>query len=216
MIKTRQRVSDFGEVFTSRKEVNAMLDLTYAETQRIDSRFLEPACGVGNFLAEVLRRKLEVVTKKYRANQLDYERYAFQAVSSIYGVDFLPDNVEECRDRMCAIVVEKYRCNFKNTAKKKFNDATRYVLSRNILWGDALTLTKPNSDSLIIFSEWSFISGSLISRTDYAFHALLNYPPFEGDTLFSDLGERESIPKPIREYHPVHFLEVANAYQNQL
>ena len=98
-VKSKQRVEEHGEVFTNDREVNAMLDLVKQETERIDSRFLEPACGDGNFLAEVLRRKLEVVGKRYGRSQLEYERYAFVAVSSIYGVDILQDNVEDCRER---------------------------------------------------------------------------------------------------------------------
>jgi len=65
-VKSRQRVQDHGEVFTNEREVNAMLDMVKQETERIESRFLEPACGDGNFLAEVLRRKLAVVNARYR------------------------------------------------------------------------------------------------------------------------------------------------------
>lgn len=208
-IKTKDRVSDFGEVFTSKREVNAMLDLVYDETQRIDSRFLEPACGNGNFLAEIFRRKLEVVKKKYRNNQLDFERYAFQATGSIYGVDILEDNVKECRTRMLNILADYYEQLFKATSKRQFLNVIEFVLSRNILWGDALTLKGADSEP-IIFSEWSFSTGSLVKRTDYTLHTLLAYQPMEGETLFSDLGEQAFIPKPIQEYQPVHFLEMLN------
>ncbi len=103
-VKSKKRVSDHGEVFTSEREVNAMLDLVKQETERIDSRFLEPACGSGNFLVEVLRRKLAVVEAKYKSSQLEFERYAVIAISSIYGVDILKDNVEECRERLFLII----------------------------------------------------------------------------------------------------------------
>ena len=99
LIKTRQRVADHGEVFTAEREVNAMLDLVKPETERIDSRFLEPACGSGNFLIEVLRRKLAVVEERYGKGQLEFERYAIVAIGSIYGVDLLEDNAAECRVR---------------------------------------------------------------------------------------------------------------------
>ena len=98
-VKTKKRVTDHGEVFTSEREVNAMLDLVKQETQLIDSRFLEPACGNGNFLAEILRRKLEIVERRYKKSQLEYERYSITAISSIYGIDILEDNVQECRER---------------------------------------------------------------------------------------------------------------------
>src|ERR1035437_7489066 len=102
-VKSKQRVSDHGEVFTAQREVSAMLDLVKQETERIDSRFLEPACGTGNFLVEILTRKLEIVEKRYSKNQLEYERYAILALSSIYGVDILQDNVQMCRDRLLGI-----------------------------------------------------------------------------------------------------------------
>ena len=88
-VKSKKRVSDHGEVFTAKREVNAMLDLVKQETERIDSRFLEPACGDGNFLAEILRRKLKIVRGRYRKSPADYEKYAVVAVTSIYGVDIL-------------------------------------------------------------------------------------------------------------------------------
>ena len=99
-VKSKKRVTDHGEVFTAEREVNAMLDLVKQETERIDSRFLEPACGDGNFLAEILRRKLAVVKRKYRKSPMDYEKNAVLAATSIYGVDILQDNVDACRERM--------------------------------------------------------------------------------------------------------------------
>lgn len=99
-VKSKQRVFGHGEVFTAEREVNAMLDLVKPETERIDSRFLEPACGEGAFLIEILRRKLEVVKSRYGKSPYDYERYAVLAVTSIYGVDILQDNVEICRQRL--------------------------------------------------------------------------------------------------------------------
>ena len=210
-IKRTKRVLDYGEVFTSEREVNAILDLVYNETQRIDSRFLEPACGDGNFLAEVLRRKLNVVREKYRSNQFDFERYCFLAVSSIYGVDILEDNVEACRVRQLGIVKKTYQHLYKNSIKPDFIQAITFVISRNILWGDALALKEPRSDIPIIFSEWSFITGSFVKRADYTFHTLLANQPMEGETLFSDLGQEAFIPMPFKVYNPVHFLEVSNA-----
>ena len=103
-IKSRERVVDHGEVFTNEREVNAMLDMVEGECERIDSRFLEPACGDGNFLAEVLRRKLEVVKRRYGSSSIDYERHAFVAVSSLYGVDLLSDNAAACRKRLFVAV----------------------------------------------------------------------------------------------------------------
>ncbi|MEZ5032653.1 MAG: hypothetical protein R2787_14775 [Saprospiraceae bacterium] len=104
-VKSKQRVTDHGEVFTNQREVNAMFDLVKHETERIDSRFLEPACGNGNFLAEILRRKLAVVDSRYSKSQVEWERYSVIAVSSIYGVDILEDNAQECRDSVCLVFI---------------------------------------------------------------------------------------------------------------
>ena len=107
-IKSKQRVRDNGEVFTNTREVNAMLDLVKSETERIDSRFLEPACGSGNFLVEVLNRKLFVIKERYKKSQLEYERNSIIAISSIYGVDILEDNVVDCRSRLFKIFENEY------------------------------------------------------------------------------------------------------------
>ena len=157
-VKSRQRVVDHGEVFTAEREVNAMLDLVKTETERIDSRFLEPACGNGNFIAEVLRRKLAVVASRYRKSPLEYQRYAFLAVSSIYGVDILADNVGECRERLFRIVEKDVRSNIKGSVEPAFLDAVRYVLEKNILCGDALTLRDASGEPIACPTEITPIS----------------------------------------------------------
>jgi hypothetical protein len=171
-VKSKKRVADHGEVFTAEREVNAMLDLVKQETERIDSRFLEPACGDGNFLAEILRRKLAVVKKIYRRSPSDYEKYAVVAISSIYGVELLPDNVERCCERLFEIWDKEYTTNCKKDANEECRDAVRFILKRNILCGDALTL-KDEKGEPIIFSAWSLVTGSLIQRTDYRFDKML-------------------------------------------
>ena len=117
-VKSKQRVTDHGEVYTSEREVNAMLDLVKQETERIDARFLEPACGNGNFLAEVLRRKLTVVESMYKRNQLDFERYTILAISNIYGVDILEDNAQECRERLYDIFNQRYTKIYRESCKE--------------------------------------------------------------------------------------------------
>ena len=131
-VKSKQRVADHGEVLTGKREVNAMLDLVKQETERIDSRFLEPACGNGNFLTEILERKLRVVEERYGKSQLDYERYAILAVSSIYGIDILEDNVRQCRHRLYGVFdCDYYSRLFKNRARTKCREAVRFILDRN-------------------------------------------------------------------------------------
>lgn len=211
-VKSKQRVEEHGEVFTNEREVNAMLDMVKQETERIDSRFLEPACGDGNFLSEVLRRKLAVVTERYGKSQLEYERYTFVAVSSIYGVDILQDNVEECRERLYGIVKDTYEQQFKDDCRPEVLDSIRYLLSKNILCGDALTLTASDGKP-IVFPEWSLVMGSKVKRRDFTFAALLNVSTPEPTFDMLDEIEQDEmkniIPKPIREYPMTSFLEVA-------
>lgn len=213
-VKSKQRVADHGEVLTGKREVNAMLDLVKSETERIDSRFLEPACGTGNFLTEILERKLRVVENRYGKSQLDYERYSILAVSSIYGIDILEDNVQECRARLLAIFDQRYLALFKKTTNDQFREAVRFILDRNILWGDALTLkTVGDKPEYIVFSEWSLVNGSMLKRRDFTFHGLLAHEAMKELPLFSDLGEDVFIPMPEKEYPPVHFREVAHVQQ---
>jgi hypothetical protein len=212
-VKSKDRVDQYGEVLTPKHIVNAMLDLVKQETERIDSRFLEPACGTGNFLLEILERKLRVVESRYGKSQLEYERYAILAVSSIYGIELLEDNAEECRKRLFEVFDTAYTGLFKSKAKEQWREAARYILKRNIIHGDALSLkTVGENPQSIVFSEWSLVNGSMIKRRDFAFHELVNHGSMRELPLFSDLGEEAFIPEPVREYPPVHFLEVAHAY----
>lgn len=215
-VRSRRRVVDHGEVFTAEREVNAMLDLVRAETERIESRFLEPACGNGNFIAEVLRRKLAVVAARYRRSPDEYQRYAFLAVSSIYGVDILADNVGECRERLFKIVEKDAHSN-SGAVDPAFLDAVRYVLEKNILCGDALTL-KDASGAPIAFAEWSMLGGDLVKRRDFLLSELLEgnvekdeQPSLFGEALMSwDFDEEAQayLPAPVREYPPVDYREV--------
>ena len=212
---SKQRVTDHGEVFTNKREVNAMLDLVKQETERIDSRFLEPACGTGNFLAEILERKLQVVESRYEKIQLEYERNSVLAVSSIYGIDILEDNVAECRNRLLEIFHNRYQAKFKSAVNPECTRSIQYILQRNIIWGNALDLmTVGNAPVQIVFSEWSPINGSMLKRRDFTFHGLLDHAKMKEMPLFSDLGEDVFIPTPVREFPVVHFLKVADAEQH--
>lgn len=206
-VKSKKRVTDHGEVFTSEREVNAMLDLVKQETERIDSRFLEPACGNGNFLAEVLRRKLAVVEGKYKKSQLDYERYAIIAISSIYGVDILEDNAQECRDRLFNIFEEQYTKMYKSECKEECRASVNFLLNRNILWGDALDFTNPVTKEPIVFSEWSAVNGSMLKRRDYVFKFLVEKT--HQFSMFNDEGNPAAIDEPVRDYPVMHFLRLA-------
>ena len=214
-VKSRQRVTDHGEVFTAEREVKAMCDLVKQETERIESRFLEPACGNGNFLAEVLSRKLAVVKSRYGKSSFDYERYSVLAVTSLYGVDILEDNAEECRQRLFDIWNKEYTANAKAQANEQCREAIRFILRKNILCGDALTMLQADG-SPIVFAEWSLVSGSYVKRRDFRLDVLLKENPDDNlydaqMSLFSDSADSEDnwtldpithdpVPKPIREY----------------
>lgn len=208
-VKSKKRVNDHGEVFTNEREVNAMLDLVKQETLRIDSRFLEPACGTGNFLVEVLRRKQTVVIERYKKNQLDYERNLITAVTSLYGVDLLEDNIKECRERLYKIVFSDYAKRFGINHKKELLLSLEFIFKKNIIQGDALTLMDSKGKKPIVFSEWSAVNGSMIKRRDYTMANLLESQPLDGPNLFSDLGDKAFIPTPVAEYPLTHFLKLA-------
>lgn len=195
-VKSKKRVSDHGEVFTAEREVKAMCDLVKAETERIDSRFLEPACGEGAFLTEILRRKLAVVKRQYKRSPLDYEKYAVVAITSLYGVDILEDNAEICRQKLFDIWNKEYTANAKKQANDQCRETVRFILRKNILCGDALTLRQADG-SPIVFAEWSLVTGNLIKRRDYTLSELLEKQ--DNQLALSETG-LAGIPVPIREY----------------
>ena len=211
MNDTKNRIEEYGEVFTSEKEVSTMLDLVADETNRIDAKFLEPACGNGNFLIEVLRRKIQNVAEKYARSQPDFEKYSFIAISNIYGIDLLKDNIIECRNRLFEFFLSDYMSHQKFNINDDFLDALRFVLEKNIVQGDALSMNTVHSDEPIAFSDWSLVSGSRVKRTEYTLSNLLAYQPFQGDTLFSDLGESAFIPHVLKKHKIVNFWEVHHA-----
>lgn len=212
-VKSKKRVTDHGEVFTNQREVNDMLDLVKHETERIDSRFLEPACGNGNFLAEVLRRKLTVVDSRYGKSQIEWERYSVIAVSSIYGVDILEDNAQECRDRLLGIYTEWYSKTFKQVNNDCIR-SVRFLLNRNILWGDALDFTNPDTKQPIIFSEWSAVNGSMLKRRDYMFKFLVEKT--HQFAMFNDEGNAAAIDEPVKDFPLIHFLKLGEDDTNEL
>lgn len=208
-VKSKERVNQHGEVFTAEREVNAMLDLVHHETQRIDSRFLEPACGTGNFLIAILKRKLEVLKRQFGKLQYEYERNLVVAVGSLYGIDILEDNVAECRQRLLQACEAHYLQLFPKTHQPELVQVLAYVLERNILWGDALTLKTPKEPfKPIVFPEWTPINGVQIKRRDFTMHNLLGNQPIEGPNLFSDLGDEAFLPTPIRQFPPTHFMKL--------
>jgi len=214
-IKSKERVRDHGEVFTPEHIVNDMLDLVKNETENIESRFLEPACGDGNFLAPILERKLAKVKERYGTSQTEFERNTIIAVGSVYGIELLQDNVEVCIERLFSIVDGIYSKLYKDKCKKDFRNSVRFVLSRNILLGDATNLRRPDNNEFIVFSQWSPVNGSMIKRVDYKFAELAEFNP-KTPTLFSqkqisDTGEAVFLPESTNEKFPLtNYLSLGN------
>ena len=208
-VKSKKRVTDHGEVFTNPREVNAMLDLVKDETLRIDSRFLEPACGDGNFLIEILRRKMSVVGQRYAGTE--WKKYALQAVASIYGIELLADNAEQCRQRLYDFVVETQNvasivktCHDTSLQDGEFQKNVRYLLQRNIVQGDALTYTAADGKP-IVFSEWTFV-GDKVQRRDFQFDFLVKKE--HQYSLFDENGEAQQFDEPVREFPLVHYTKI--------
>ena len=188
-IKSRKRVAEHGEVFTAEREVKAMLDLVKPETERIDSRFLEPACGNGNFLVEILRRKLQAVEKQKHMWHRDKmaEKMAdlsVLVVSSIYGIDIMQDNVEESRVRMLSTLSEWYekvttglyplRKDYgRMKPTPEMVQAWNFILDHNIMRGDFLTMAHPETKEPLKVRQWN-IDGKRVEYTDYLLSDLVN------------------------------------------
>ena len=213
-VKSRERVAKRGEVFTAEREVKAMCDLVIDETERIDSRFLEPACGDGNFLAEILERKLKVVTRVYGKKPNDWEKYSVVAVSSIYGIDIMADNTVCCRNRLFEIWKKNYEEACKNKInpgqKEETQKSVKYILERNILRGNALSLkevdeNQNDKDCPIIFSEWSLI-GLTFKRRDFVFNDLVNKNCKAN--LVSDNGTQAEVFTPVKDFPLIHYRKV--------
>ena len=204
LVKSKQRVADHGEVFTPAWMVEAMLDLVKGETERIDSRFLEPACGDGNFLVQILRRKLAAVELKYGKSDFERRHYALLGLMCVYGIELLPDNIVECRANLLEIFAEYlalvptddlYRAGF-------------YVLSQNLVHGDALTMRTHGAEP-ITFAEWGYLGKGRFQRRDFRFDNLTQSSAFSAaDSLFANLGMHE-IFTAAKTYPPMTVGELA-------
>jgi hypothetical protein len=205
LIKSKQRVEDHGEVFTPIWLVDEMLNLVKNETERIDSRFLEPACGSGNFLKQILKRKLAAVEIKYGKSEFDRNHYAILGLMCIYGIELLKDNIKECHENLIGIYSEYLGISNDDETYK----AASYVLSQNIVHADALSM-KTNLGIPISFAEWGYLGKGKFQRRDFRFDALTGASAFSAEgSLFADLGKHE-IFLPIKTYEPVTIRELAS------
>lgn len=188
MVRSKQRVADHGEVFTPPHVVAAMIGLVHSEAERIDSRFLEPACGSGNFLVPVLRLKLSTVDARYRKSDFEMRHQALLALMSIYGIELLADNVAECRENLLKVFTDHLR-----DQGHEWYAAARRVMAVNIVHGDALSMRAHGAGQHpITFAEWSYMGKGRYRRRDFRFDTLTQMASFgEGDTLFADMGTHE-------------------------
>ena len=205
LIRSKKRVADHGEVFTPSWLVEAMLDLVKGETERIDSRFLEPACGSGNFLIPILKRKLAAVEAKYgKASDFEKQHYALLALMCIYGIELLADNIAECRANMLEVLAEYLKLE----PAHYFYHAASHVISRNIVHGDALTMRTADGQP-IVFAEWGYLGKGKYQRRDFKLKQLVGASGFaEEGSLFANLGKHELF-TPSTSYPPITMREMA-------
>ena len=204
LVKSKQRVADHGEVFTPPWMVEAMLDLVKGESERIDARFLEPACGSGNFMVQILRRKLAAVELKYGKSDFERRHYGLLGLMCIYGIELLADNIDECR----ANVLEVFANYLQLDETDDLYRAASYVLQQNLVHGDALTMRDHNGQA-ITFAEWGYLGKGKYQQRDFRFDVLTGASKFsEEGSLFAELGKHE-IFTPVKTHPPMTVRELA-------
>jgi hypothetical protein len=206
LIKSKKRVADHGEVFTPPWLVKAMLELVEEEVERIDSRFLEPACGSGNFLVPVLQRKFGAVEVKFGKSNFEKRHYTLLALMCTYGIELLADNIAECRANVLEIITEYLDIDESDDMYR----AASYVLSQNLVHGDALTM-RTHEGKPITFAEWGYLGKGKFQRRDFRYDILTGSSAFSAeDSLFAHLGKHE-IFTPTKTYPPMTMGELAAA-----
>jgi hypothetical protein len=202
LVRSRQRVADHGEVFTPAWVVENMLDLVKEESERIDSRVLEPACGFGKFLVPVLIRKLATVQKRHGKSEFEKRHYALFALMCTYGIELLADNAQECRDNLATV----FNAFLGIHEDDEWARAARAVLAVNIVQGDALTMTVPSGEPITL-PEWAYLGKGRFQRRDFRYRDLTHRASWQG-TLFAPLND-EALFTPIRTYPPMTVAQVA-------
>jgi hypothetical protein len=206
LIKSKQRIADHGEVFTPTWMVDAMLDLVKGETERIDSRFLEPACGSGNFLVRILKRKLAAVEARFGKSEFEKKQYALLGLMCSYGIELLADNIAECRANMLEVFADYLNL----TTTDELYRAAFYVLSQNLVQGDALTMLTHDGQP-ITFAEWGYLGKGKFQRRDFRLEVLAQMSSFSQEgSLFAHLGKHEVF-TPLKTYPPMSVRELASS-----
>ena len=202
LVKSKKRVADHGEVFTPAWMVEAMLDLVKDETERIDARFLEPACGSGNFIGRILQRKLAVVELKYGRSNFERHHYALLGLMCIYGIELLADNVAECRANALGIFAEYTDVGEGDELYR----AASHVLMTNILHGDALSMRSRDGQP-IVFAEWGYLGKGKYQRRDFRLDVLTGSSNF---TAEGSLFGKHEIFTPVKTYPPMTVSDLAD------
>jgi len=206
LVKSKRRVADHGEVFTPAWMVEAMLDLLKDETERIDSRFLEPACGSGNFLVQIMRRKLAAVELRYGKSDFERRHYALLGLMCIYGIELLADNIAECRANVLEVLAEYLNLDESDELYR----AACYVLSQNLVHGDARTM-RTHDDRAITFAEWGYLGKGKFQRRDFCFATLTGSSTFSAaESIFAHLGKHKLF-TPTKTYPPMTMSELGAA-----
>ncbi len=205
LIKSKKRVADHGEVFTPDWLVEKMLDLVKGETERIDSRFLEPACGSGNFLVPILQRKLAAVELKYGKSDFEKRHHALQALTCCYGIELLADNIAECRANM----LEAFTAYLKLDEGDDLYRAAFHILSLNLIHGDAMTMKGADGGPIMVV-EWGYLGKGKFQRRDFRLDVLTGMSSFrEEGSLFAHLGKHEVF-TPVDSHPPMAVRELAS------
>lgn len=207
LVKSKQRVADHGEVFTPEWMVEAMLDLVKGETERVDSRFLEPACGSGNFLVQILKRKLAAVELKFGKSPFEKRHYALLALMCVYGIELLEDNIAECKSNLLEVFADYLELEDSD----EMYGAASYVISQNLIHGDAMKM-ETNSGEAITFAEWGYLGKGKFQRRDFRLDTLTQMSALrEEGSLFAQV-DKHDIFTPTKTYGAITLSKLAEDF----
>ena len=223
---SKDRVEKHGEVLTAQKEVKAMIDLVGSVSQDPQSRFLEPACGDGNFLIEVLNRKLGTLKERYgkKKTQSVYEMHSLIAISSLYGVDIQEDNVQKCRLRLAQEAEKVYKDIFKKSASDFYFEAICAILEKNIVCGNALSMKMVDQNAndtvqALVLTQWTPVGKLLLKRQEFCYEHLVKVgnpkAKIPSEMVVSESGEKCFSPIPGKEYPPVSIYDLAKTMKKE-
>ena len=156
-VQSRERVADYGEVFTAKREVEAMLDLVKGESVRLEATFLEPSCGTGNFMV-ILKRKLNALFEEYSGRSDEIEKRSLIALAKNYGIEIQADNVAVCRRRLFECWRDELKSAIRREPGEETTASARDIIEKNVVLGNFLTQKSRREqndlDEPIIIYDW--------------------------------------------------------------